>query len=59
MVPRRDIQQWDNACREVGIFGDDVHRASDDFHAEKRANSDGFTTTVQRPETGPIGRMEI
>lgn len=39
-VPRRDNKQWEDACREVGIFGEDIRRASKDFHAEKRATGD-------------------
>jgi hypothetical protein len=40
MVPRRDNQQWDDACREIGIFGEDVYQAAKDFHAEKRSLGD-------------------
>jgi len=38
MVPRRDVNQWKQACREVGIPRTEWERASDDFHAEKRAS---------------------
>jgi hypothetical protein len=37
MVPRRDNKQWDQACNEAGIPKDETRKASDDFHAEKRA----------------------
>jgi hypothetical protein len=37
MSPERDQRQWRQACREAGIGEDEMDRASDDFHAEKRA----------------------
>jgi hypothetical protein len=37
VVPRRDNQQWKDACREVGVGGDEIKEASKDFHDEKRA----------------------
>jgi hypothetical protein len=40
MVPRRDNQQWVDACREAGIVGEEVNEASDDFHAETRASGE-------------------
>jgi hypothetical protein len=40
MVPRRDNKQWEDACREVGIFDEDVYLAGKDFHEEKRAMGD-------------------
>jgi hypothetical protein len=33
----RDVKQWKEACREVGITGPERKRATKDFHAEKRA----------------------
>jgi hypothetical protein len=37
MVPRRDVNQWKQACREVGLDKSLWERASRDFHAEKEA----------------------
>lgn len=40
MVPRRDNKQWEDACREAGVAREDVARAAEDFHAEKRASGE-------------------
>ena len=37
-LPTRDVKQWKQACREVGIDASEAEdRPSEDFHAEKRA----------------------
>jgi hypothetical protein len=40
MAPAREVKQWKQACREVGIEEEDRDRAADDFHAEKRASGE-------------------
>jgi hypothetical protein len=37
VVPARDVKQWKQACRAVGLTGPERKRATKDFHAEKRA----------------------
>jgi hypothetical protein len=40
MTPARDVKQWKQACRQLGIVGEDKDQASEDFHAEKRASGE-------------------
>jgi hypothetical protein len=40
MSPRRDNKQWNDACREAGLSRDEKDRATEDFHAEKRASGE-------------------
>jgi hypothetical protein len=40
MVPPHDNKQWRDACRQAGVVGADIKRASKEFHAEKRASGD-------------------
>lgn len=37
MARKRDVQQFRQACREVGLNRDDRYAATKDFHAEKQA----------------------
>jgi hypothetical protein len=34
---KQDIEQFRQACREVGLTGDERYRASEDLHSEKEA----------------------
>jgi hypothetical protein len=38
--PERDVKQFRQACREVGLDRDARYEAAKDFHAEKRASGD-------------------
>jgi hypothetical protein len=40
MAPGRDVNQFKQACREVGIKEKQRDRAADDFHAEKQASGE-------------------
>jgi len=48
VVQDATVNQWKQACNEVGIEREDRKRAAEDFHAESGHS-----------ETGVIGRMEI
>src|SRR5215207_7679771 len=38
MARKRDIKEFDQACREVGLTDDEQYKAGEDFHAEKEAS---------------------
>jgi hypothetical protein len=38
MSPRRDIKEFDQACRAVGLTASEQHLASEELHAEKRSS---------------------
>jgi hypothetical protein len=38
MAPARDVRQWKQACAEVGLDPNEKHRATREFHEEKRAS---------------------
>jgi hypothetical protein len=40
MSPAHDSKQWRQACREAGVPESERERASNDFHAEKKASGD-------------------
>jgi hypothetical protein len=40
MAPKRDVKQWKQACREIGLTPDEQRQAKRDFHADKRASGD-------------------
>ena len=40
MAPARDVNQWKQACREVGIGRHERKQAAEAFHAEKRASGE-------------------
>jgi len=35
VVPRRDVNQWRQACKEVGLTKPERKQATKDFHMEK------------------------
>jgi hypothetical protein len=37
VVPTRDVKQWKQACREVGLTKPERKQATKDFHKEKEA----------------------
>ena len=37
MARKRDIKEFDQACREVGLTEDEQYKAGEDLHAEKEA----------------------
>jgi hypothetical protein len=37
MSPKRDIKEFDQACREVGLTEREQHEASEALHAEKES----------------------
>lgn len=38
MARKRDLKQFDDACREVGLTEEETYEASEAFHAEKEAS---------------------
>jgi hypothetical protein len=40
MVPRRDVSQFKQACKQAGIGEPEINQASEDLHAEKRASGE-------------------
>lgn len=39
MASKRDIQQFRQACKELGLSDDDRYAARDDLHAEKESGA--------------------